>query len=148
MTIIIKHCDNHCDDRNDRASPMSSIPPPQPDTDHDHDREHDQDQAKTTTRGLSDSLPLSPSLRPLSLILNLSLSPSHLQCLSLAPFILNPSLERTFGARGTGTPPFGHSQEKWEVLLGIRLLGTTFWHGFSNHQAATAQMHLAQQQIL
>ena len=27
-----------------------------------------------------------------------------------------------------------------EVLLGIRLLGTTFWRGLSNHQAATAQM--------
>ena len=32
--------------------------------------------------------------------------------------------------------------EKWEVLLEIRLLGTTFWCGLSNHQAATAQMHL------
>ena len=31
-------------------------------------------------------------------------------------------------------------KEKWEVLLGIRLLGTTFWCGLSNHQAATAQM--------
>ena len=30
--------------------------------------------------------------------------------------------------------------EKWQVLLGIRLLGTTFWCGLSNHQAATAQM--------
>ena len=26
------------------------------------------------------------------------------------------------------------------VLLGIRLLGTTFWCGMSNYQAATAQM--------
>ena len=26
------------------------------------------------------------------------------------------------------------------MLLGIRLLGTTFWCGWSNHQAATAQM--------
>ena len=34
--------------------------------------------------------------------------------------------------------------EKWEVLLGIRLLGTTFWGGLSNHQAATAQMHLVE----
>ena len=32
---------------------------------------------------------------------------------------------------------------KWEVLLGIRLLGATFWCGLSNHQAAAAQMHLA-----
>ena len=31
-------------------------------------------------------------------------------------------------------------QENWEVLLGIWLLGTTFWRGLSNHQAATAQM--------
>ena len=30
--------------------------------------------------------------------------------------------------------------ERWEVLLGIRLLGTIFWHGSSNQQAATAQM--------
>ena len=30
--------------------------------------------------------------------------------------------------------------EKWEVLLGIRLLGATFWCGLSDHQAATAQM--------
>ena len=30
--------------------------------------------------------------------------------------------------------------EKWEVLLGMLLLGTTFWCGLSNHQAATAQM--------
>ena len=29
---------------------------------------------------------------------------------------------------------------RWEVLLGIRLLGTTCWSGLSNHQAATAQM--------
>ena len=29
---------------------------------------------------------------------------------------------------------------KWEVLLGIRLLGTTFWCGLSNLRAATAQM--------
>ena len=29
---------------------------------------------------------------------------------------------------------------KWEVLLGIRLPGTTFCCGLSNHQAATAQM--------
>ena len=36
-------------------------------------------------------------------------------------------------------------QEKWEVLQGIRLLGTTFWCGLSNHQAATAQMHLVGQ---
>ena len=38
----------------------------------------------------------------------------------------------TFGA-------FEPDQEKWEVLLGIRLLGTTFWRGLSSHQAATAQ---------
>ena len=31
--------------------------------------------------------------------------------------------------------------EKWEVLLGTWLLGTTCWCGLSNHQAATAQMH-------
>ena len=30
------------------------------------------------------------------------------------------------------------------MLLGIRLLGTTFWCGLSNHQAATAQMHLVE----
>ena len=30
--------------------------------------------------------------------------------------------------------------EGWEVLLGIRLLGTTFWCGLSNCQAAAAQM--------
>ena len=29
------------------------------------------------------------------------------------------------------------------MLLGIRLLGTTFWCGLSNHQAATAQMHIS-----
>ena len=28
-----------------------------------------------------------------------------------------------------------------KVLLGIRLLGITFWCGLSNHQAATARMH-------
>ena len=32
------------------------------------------------------------------------------------------------------------SQERWEVLLRIRILGTTFWCGLSNHQAPTAQM--------
>ena len=32
------------------------------------------------------------------------------------------------------------SSDEWEVLLGIRLLGTTFWCALSNHQAATAQM--------
>ena len=31
-------------------------------------------------------------------------------------------------------------QEKWEVLLEIRLLGATYRCGLSNHQAATAQM--------
>ena len=30
----------------------------------------------------------------------------------------------------------------WEVLLGIRLLGTTFGRGLSKHQAATARMPL------
>ena len=40
---------------------------------------------------------------------------------------------------------YGHRRdrrdlEKWEVLLGVRLLGTTCWCGLSNHQAATAQM--------
>ena len=35
-----------------------------------------------------------------------------------------------------------HNQYKCEVLLGIRLLRTTLWCGLSNHQAATAQMHL------
>ena len=28
-----------------------------------------------------------------------------------------------------------------KVILGIRLLGATFWRGSSDHQAATAQMH-------
>ena len=31
-------------------------------------------------------------------------------------------------------------QEKWEVLLGVGLLGTTSSCGVSKHQAATAQM--------
>ena len=31
-----------------------------------------------------------------------------------------------------------------EVLLGIRLLGTTVWCGSSEHRAATAQMHSAE----
>ena len=31
-------------------------------------------------------------------------------------------------------------EEKWEVLLGIWLLETTFGCGLSKHQAATAQM--------
>ena len=35
-----------------------------------------------------------------------------------------------------------------EVLLEIRLLGTTFWRGLSNHQAATAQMHLVEKNIV
>ena len=34
--------------------------------------------------------------------------------------------------------------EKWEALLGIRLLGTTCWSGLSYHQAATAQMRLVE----
>ena len=38
--------------------------------------------------------------------------------------------------------------EKWEVLLGIRLLGTTFWRGSSNHQAASVQMHLVERNIV
>ena len=38
--------------------------------------------------------------------------------------------------------------ERWEVLLGIRPLGTTFWRGLSNHQAATAQMHLVEKIIV
>ena len=32
--------------------------------------------------------------------------------------------------------------------LGIRLLGTTFWCGLSNHQADTAQMHLVEKSIV
>ena len=32
------------------------------------------------------------------------------------------------------------AQEKWEVLLGIRLPGTTFRCGLSSHQAATTEM--------
>ena len=31
--------------------------------------------------------------------------------------------------------------EKWEVILGIRLPGTTFWRSSSNNQDATARMH-------
>ena len=38
--------------------------------------------------------------------------------------------------------------KKWEVLLEVRLQGTTFWYGLSNHQAATAQMHLVETNIL
>ena len=34
-----------------------------------------------------------------------------------------------------------------EVLLGIRLLGTTFWRGLSNYQAATARMGTWQAQF-
>ena len=34
--------------------------------------------------------------------------------------------------------------EKWEVLLGVWLKGTTCWCGLSKHQAATAQMHLVE----
>ena len=37
------------------------------------------------------------------------------------------------------------NQGKWEVLQGIRLLGTTFGHGLSDRQAATAQMHSVEQ---
>ena len=40
------------------------------------------------------------------------------------------------------------AKEKWEVLLGIRLLGTTFGCGLSNHQAATAQMHFVGKSIV
>ena len=47
-------------------------------------------------------------------------------------------------ANPTAKPPDGHAQEKWEVLLGIRLLGTTFRCGLSNHEAATAQVHLVE----
>ena len=36
------------------------------------------------------------------------------------------------------------SWDKCEVLLGIQLLGGTFWCGLSNHQAATAQMGTGQ----
>ena len=39
-------------------------------------------------------------------------------------------------------------QEKWEVLLGIRLPGITFWRGSSNHQAATVQMHVVEKNIV
>ena len=46
--------------------------------------------------------------------------------------------------RGGLAPKRDHTNytlyEKWEVLLGIRLLGTAFWCGLSNHRAATAQM--------
>ena len=38
--------------------------------------------------------------------------------------------------------------DKWEVLPGIRLVGTTSWRGLSNHQAAPAQMHLVGKQIV
>ena len=38
--------------------------------------------------------------------------------------------------------------EKWEVLLGIRLLGTTCWCKLSYHQAASAQMHLVAKEIV
>ena len=34
------------------------------------------------------------------------------------------------------------------MLLGIWLLGTTCWCGLSNHQAATAQMHLVEKNIV
>ena len=34
------------------------------------------------------------------------------------------------------------------MLLGIRLIETTFWCGLSNHQAATAEMHLVQNDIV
>ena len=34
------------------------------------------------------------------------------------------------------------------MLLGIRLPGTTFWSGLSNHQAASAQMHLVGRNIV
>ena len=54
------------------------------------------------------------------------------------------------------TPPGPHSplpllgllREKWEVLLGIRLLGNTFWFGLSNHQAAAAQTRLVETNIV
>ena len=36
----------------------------------------------------------------------------------------------------------------WEVLLGIRLLGSTFWCGLSNHQAAAAQIPLVEKNIV
>ena len=38
--------------------------------------------------------------------------------------------------------------KKWEVLLEIRLLGATFCCGWSNQQAATAQMHLVDKNIV
>ena len=34
----------------------------------------------------------------------------------------------------------GAHGEKWDVFLGIRLLGTSCWSGLSNHRAANAQM--------
>ena len=39
-------------------------------------------------------------------------------------------------------------QEKWEMLLGIRLLGATFWWELPNHQAATARMHWMEKHIV
>ena len=39
-------------------------------------------------------------------------------------------------------------EERWEALLGIRLLGTTLLCGLSNRQAATAQMHLVETNIV
>ena len=44
-------------------------------------------------------------------------------------------------------PSCTQSWERWEVLLGIRLLGTTCWCGLSNRQAATAQMGTSQAEL-
>ena len=53
-----------------------------------------------------------------------------MRCLHIHNVYVSP-LRRSFANQ--------HS-EKWEVLLGIRLIGTTCWCGLSNHQAATAPM--------
>ena len=53
--------------------------------------------------------------------------------------------DRLAASRNRRRSRFG---EKWEVLLGIRLLGTTFWCGLSNHQAATEQMRTWQNRVL
>ena len=41
-----------------------------------------------------------------------------------------------------------HVHRKWEVLPGIRLLGTTCCCRLSNHQAAAAQMHLVEKHVV
>ena len=96
------------------------------------------------------SLPLPPSP---CIVLSLSL-PDISPALRISPHLTSGRRHPPLVAVAYTTPPqqphclrrsgcwcLSTCEEKWEVLLGIRILGAICLCGVSNHQAATAQMH-------